>query len=330
MPLFEIGYRSYEGARTHERMRWWPIARQGWTLAWRAKLLRRLVLVAYLPILYFAPIFFFIGRITDPDSVMPGGPVREIAREFLGPELLERLREDPTAVRGAVWAMIFAFFASSIQLVLAALVAAVVGPPLISQDLRSKAFLLYFSRPISSADYLLGKAVALGGLVGAVTLLPSLVLYVLSIAFSPSLSTILHTAPVLLDVIVSGLAVLLPVTLVLLTLSSLTKQARFAAIAWAVICGFGTLFHHVIKATQELRNAAWPRMCSLLESIRAAQLGAFDVPGRVDEVPGASLMHDARQFYANESGGQATVFLLIVCVLCWVFLLRRVSAPTRI
>jgi ABC-2 type transport system permease protein len=330
MPLFEIGYRRYEGERTHERLRWWPIARQGWSLALRAKLLRRLMLVAYLPILYFAPVFFFIGRITDPDSVIPRGPVRDMAQEMLGSELIKQLHEHPTAVRGAVWAIVFTLFATSIQLVLAALVAAVVGPSLISQDMRSKAFLLYFSRPISSADYLLGKAAALGGLVAAVTVLPSLVLYFLSIVFSPSLSTILHTAPVLLDVVLAGLAVVVPVTLVLLTLSSLTKQARFAAIAWAVLVGFGFLFHHVIQATHELRTATWPRMCSLLETIRAAQLAAFDVPGRVAAVPGANIVHDFREFYANDAGGQATAYLLILCAACWIFLLRRVGAPTRI
>jgi len=330
MPLFEIGYRRYEGQRTNERMRWWPIARQGWSLALRAKLLQRLMLVAYLPILYFAPVFFFIGRVTDPDSVIPRGPVREMAQDLLGPELIQQLHEHPTAVRGAVWAIVFTMFATSIQLALAVLVAAIVGPPLISQDLRSKAFLLYFSRPISSTDYLLGKAAALGGLVAAVTVLPSLVLYFLSIVFSPSLNTLLHTAPVLLDVVLAGLTVVVPVTLVLLTLSSLTKQARFAAIAWAVLVGFGFLFHHVIQATHELRTATWPRMCSLMETIRNAQLAVFDVPGRVSAVPGANIVLDLEHFYAHDSGGQAAAYLLVLCAACWVVLLRRVSAPTRI
>ena len=152
MPLFEIGYRRYEGERTHERLRWWPIARHGWTLALRAKLLRRLVLVAYFPILYFAPVFLVIGKVTDPEAEMPGGPFGELAEDLLGRDLLQRLHQDPTALRTAVWAVAFSLFACSIQIVLGALVAAVVGPSLISQDLRSKAFLLYFSRPISSVD----------------------------------------------------------------------------------------------------------------------------------------------------------------------------------
>jgi len=330
MPLFQIGYRRYEGRRTSERLRWWPIAREGLTIAWRSKLLRRLVLVAYLPILYFGPVFFAIGRITDPSTDLSRGPWRELAEETLSRELVARLREDPTVVRTAVWALVFTLFASSIQLILAGLVAAIVGPPLISQDLRSKAFLLYFSRPISSVDYLLGKAGTLGGLVAAVTLLPSLVLYVLSIVFSPSLQTVLHTAPVLLDVVLSSFLVIVPVTLVLLVLSSLTMQPRFAAAAWAVICAFGVMFHHVIKATHALAGASWPRLFSLGETVRAAQLSVFDLAGRFEAVPGARLMGLPRDFAADHGGGGALIFLLVLCASSVVLLLRRIAAPTRI
>jgi hypothetical protein len=86
----------------------------------------------------------------------------------------------------------------------------------------------------------------------------------------------------------------------------------------------------MIHATRDLREAAWPRLCSLLETIRAAQLAAFDVPGRVEAIPGANIVRDLREFYAHEAGGQSALFLLILCIGCWLFLLRRVGAPTRI
>jgi hypothetical protein len=330
MPLFEIGYRRYEGRRTSARLRWWPIARSGVTIAWRSKLLRRLVLVAYLPILYFGPVFFAIGRITDPETDLSRGPWRAIAEGVLTGPVVAQLRDDPTAVRTAVWALVFTTFASSVQLALAALVAAVVGPVLISQDLRSKAFLLYFSRPISSVDYLLGKAGTLAGLLATVTLLPCLLLYALSIAFSPSLETVAHTFPVLLDVVLASLAVVVPATLVMLVLSSLTRQARFATVAWAVVCAFGVMFHQVIRATRGLGEASWPRLLSLGETVRAAQLAAFDVEGRFREVPGAGLASVARGLAADAGGDEAALFLVLLSVACTLFLLRRVSAPTRI
>ena len=330
MPLFEIGYRRYEGRRTSTRLRWWPIARSGVTIAWRSKLLRWLVLASYLPILYGGLLFFAIGRITDPSTDLSSGPWRGFGDSMLGHLLIERLREDPTAVRTAVWSLVFAGFCTTFQPVLAGLVAAVVGPPQISQDLRSKAFLLYFSRPISSVDYLLGKAGTLIFLIGAVTLLPCLVLYVLSIAFSPSIETVVHTAPVVLDIVLASLLLMVTCTLVVLVLSSLTKQARFATAAWAVILAFGLIFHNVIAATRDVRDEAWPLLLSLAETVRAAQLAVLDVRGRFDAIPGGPRIPVAPWLTADDGGRQALLFLGALSVVCVVFLLRRVSAPTRI
>ncbi|MFT5153791.1 MAG: ABC-2 type transport system permease protein, partial [Planctomycetota bacterium] len=175
MPLFQIGYRRYEGERTSHAMRWRPITRTGLAIAWRSKLLRRLVFVSFLPFLYFGWVFFIIGRITDPGTD-PTTPFYEIAREILGHRLVNQLHEDPAAIRSAVWTMVFGYFGTYFQLWMAGLVAAIVGPPLVANDLRTRAFLIYFARPVSRLDYVIGKAGVLVVLLGAVTLLPSLVL----------------------------------------------------------------------------------------------------------------------------------------------------------
>ena len=79
-----------------------------------------------------------------------------------------------------------------------------------ANDLRSQAFLIYFARPVSRLDYVIGKAGVLVGLLGAVTLLPSLMLYVLSILFSPSLDTIIQTAPVAGSLVLASLGTIVP------------------------------------------------------------------------------------------------------------------------
>ena len=89
MPLFQIGYRRYDGERTSHAMRWWPITRTGLTIAWRSKLLRRLVFVSFLPFLYFGWVFFVIGRITDPGTD-PTAPFYQLATEILGERLVNR------------------------------------------------------------------------------------------------------------------------------------------------------------------------------------------------------------------------------------------------
>ena len=114
------------------------------------------------------------------------GWMGEMAREVLGPQLHRQLQEDPSQIRSAVWSLVFAMFALRIQLLFGVLVTAIVGPSLISRDIRTRAFLIYFARPISPLDYVMGKSGILLGMLATVSLIPSLVLYVLSILFSPS------------------------------------------------------------------------------------------------------------------------------------------------
>ena len=87
----------------------------------------------------------------------------------------------------------------------AGLVAAVAGPPLVANDLRTRTFLIYFARPVSRLDYVIGKTGVLVVLLALVTLLPSLMLYILSILFSPSLGTVVQTLPVAGTIVLASL-----------------------------------------------------------------------------------------------------------------------------
>ncbi len=66
-----------------------------------------------------------------------------------------------------------------VQLYLAFIVVLVVGPSLVSADLRNRAMPLYLSRPLTRTDYVLGKLVVLGVLVSAITWAPGLLLFVI-------------------------------------------------------------------------------------------------------------------------------------------------------
>jgi ABC-2 type transport system permease protein len=330
MPLFQIGYRRYEGRRTSHSLRWWPITRTGITIAWRSKLLRRLVFVSFLPFLYFGWVFFIIGRITDPGTD-PSTPFFELAREVLGRGLVNQLHEDPTAIRSAVWSIVFASFGTFVQLLVAGLVAAIVGPALVATDMRSRAFLIYFSRPVSRLDYVIGKLGVLVALLAAVTLLPSLGLYVLSILFSPSLETILQTAPVALSMTLGWVGVIVPAALVMLVLSSLTRQPRFAMASWVVVCVFGPLAHAILQETRGLRDSSWTFMLSLPHSVRALNLGLLDVEGRVAAVEYEGTLHPVvAALISQDSSLHAAAWLGFVSLACIAFLLWRVDAPTRI
>ena len=330
MPLFQIGYRRYEGKRTSHALRWLPITRTGLAIAWRSKLLRRLVFVSFLPFLYFGWVFFVIGRITDPGTD-PTAPFYELAREILGHRLVNQLHEDPAAIRSAVWTMVFGYFGTYFQLWMGGLVAAVAGPPLVANDLRSRAFLIYFARPVSRLDYVIGKAGTLVVLLAAVTLVPSLVLYTLSILFSPSLATIAQTLPVAGTIVMASLGTIVPAALLLLVLSSITRRPRFAALSWFVVCLFGPITHLILQETRGLHDNGWTFLLSLPHTIRAFQLGLYDVEGRSEQL---ALQGDIGQMIdgltTSDSPLRAGIWLGLISVACLLILLRRVDSPTRI
>jgi len=71
----------------------------------------------------------------------------------------------------------FFFTFCRFQGVLASLVAAVVGPGLVSPDLANGALALYFSRPFSRTQYVAGKLTTLALLLSLITWIPGLLLY---------------------------------------------------------------------------------------------------------------------------------------------------------
>ena len=92
------------------------------------------------------------------------------------------------------------------QAVLLAVVIGLVAPTLISRDMRAKAWLVYFTRPVGRREYILGKATILLMLVLAITMLPALALWLMGVLVSPSLSVALETWDLPLRIIVASLA----------------------------------------------------------------------------------------------------------------------------
>ncbi len=73
---------------------------------------------------------------------------------------------DPSTARHEVWSLLLMTFFRYPQAVLMVLLVGMIAPPLISQDFRSRAFLLYFSRPITPVEYVFGKAMVVWVLPG--------------------------------------------------------------------------------------------------------------------------------------------------------------------
>jgi ABC-2 type transport system permease protein len=107
-----------------------------------------------------------------------------------------------------------------------------VGPNLISQDLRYNALPLYFSRPLRRIDYFVGKLGVIVALLTAVIILPCIVAYVMGLLFSLDITIVRDTSRILLASVTYGLVIALSSGMLMLALSSLSRNSRYVALFW--------------------------------------------------------------------------------------------------
>ena len=331
MPLFELGYRHWEGERTSPAYRWTAISRSGIALAFRSKILRRLVFIAWAPLLYFGPFFFGVGLITDSKlSLRDRAEWTPYLRTVLGKEVAQRVQNDPESLRPLIWSVAFHHFIAVPQGLIMILLVAIAGAPLIAQDVGSKAFLVYFSKPITQGEYLLGKAGTVMFFILLVTLFPALVLYAISIAVSPSVRAVGDTWTIVPRLFACAAAVSIPATALILFLSSLAREARYVAFGWIAIWALGETAYLILRTLPALRGSPWITLVSPWECVNAVTGAIFDVPRQIKEL-GLTLKRGPRVLLLQSSpAGPAAAWLGALTVVCLAGLARRVSAPMRI
>jgi len=363
MPISELGYRPWQGARVPAGLRWTAITITDIGVAFRSsKLLRRFLVLAWFPLLYFCPVFFAVGYIANPEnSIEEGGLLTEIAHELLSREVIAMIRDDPGAFLPGIWTVAFYFFFTYTQSFLAMIVVAIVAPPRIASDLKSKAFLLYFSKPISAWEYLLGKMCVPLAFICAITLVPALVLYGISVALSPNFGAAAATAPIVLRIIMASLVTGIPISLIALLFSSLTKDHRIAAFGWVALWILGELAHVTLAVNFVGSSGSQAPVWSYLASVREVSITAtsalFDLEGHVidlvqrlasggadaqrfveraadnfgdfDQIHGA-FAQGLRRARPGPSPWLAVAWLFGISVACALVLKRRVSSQVRV
>ncbi len=244
MPLHDVGYRPWTGRRLGPGSAVAVIALTGIRLAWTSRWLRRAVLFAWTPCIVFAIAFFAFEQAVEDGRLGIARPRLRLDQVVdsagaLGTVLADTLAGRPSesgmsidAIRRTVWSRLLLAFMRAPQAVLLAIVVGLIAPALISRDLRAKAWLVYFTRPVREGDYIRGKLLVLAVLVAAITMLPALALWMMGVLVSPSLEVVLTTWDLPLRIIVSSLTLALPTVLMALAYSSLTIESRIASFAW--------------------------------------------------------------------------------------------------
>src|SRR3954470_3807970 len=181
MPIFDQGYQHWSGRLSSHAWRWLTIMRHGVRAQMKGRLTRILLLLALLPAIGLVLALVAWGLLEQQaDFIRPIFAFLRLPREMM---------EGPRAFRETIWNMAFHFFFTA-QMFFSMLLVMLVGPGLISQDLRFNAIPLYFSRPLRRFDYFMGKLGVIGFFLGMVAIVPAVFAYVLGILFSLDLSVV--------------------------------------------------------------------------------------------------------------------------------------------
>ena len=282
MPIIDLGYRAWNGNRTSRWMRPLAITQTGLQLVWRTVWLRRLLIFAWLPILPVAVGFFIFEQ--SIDSPQQQAFLAEIMRDmFQRPDIEALLKQDPAEARHQIWGlMLYSYFRypQSINMVL---LFGLVAPRIISFDIRSRAHLLYFSRPLSVAEYLIGKALILIILLCLTTVIPALTCYLFGILLSPDLAAFFQTWDFPFRIGLAAILFALPTASLAILLSSFTHDSRYASFAWFAVWVLGWVTYAVLTSTELINNQGASmlagstniRLLSLYHALGDVQAAAF-------------------------------------------------------
>lgn len=258
MPVHDLGYRKWEGIRAAKSLRPWVVARGGISLVFKRKWLRLMLMLAWLPVVVPAfALFAFEYSSTEPGMQrfivqMARGPLQQ-------PELANQILADPDSARHDVWsALILAFFRYPQLFAMVALIG-LIAPLLVSYDLRTKAYLMYFSRPLSPTEYILGKSAVIWCLLGLTVTVPALLLYVLGVLLSPDLSVVSQTWDIPLRILAASIVLLVPTTTLAVCYSSLTSESRYATFAWFSTWVMGFVAYQILTFTPVAMSRGRPR-----------------------------------------------------------------------
>jgi ABC-2 type transport system permease protein len=294
VPVVNAGYRRWQGTRRGRLGRWLIMARAGIAVTGRSRWLWRFVLLAWLPLLYYGVAFFAVGQLTEARTIDAARDMWQfqLLQNAFGGELAKRFVTDPASYRPAIWASLIHLFMHYTQIFCVMIVVAIVGPRLVSEDLRSRALALYLARPITRLDYVVGKLAVVCFWVGTVTLLPALVLYVLSIAFSPSIDAMVQTIGVLPRVIAVSSLLMIGTGAPMLALSSLAPNPRFLAFLWAGAWVFSSVVSRVLSQAlfPFTREGDWSGLTSVSANFDAVAFRLFDIEALLRP----SAMHSER------------------------------------
>lgn len=229
MAVYRRGYQRYRGTITSRWKRFLVLPRFAWRRIFQQRLIALLLVVALIwPLL--CAIFIYISNHADL--------LKGFGQQF----------QNFVEVKGNFF-IVFMRVQSSLAILLAALV----GPGLIAPDLANNALPLYFSRPLSRAEYVLARLMTLFGILSLITWVPGLLLFGMQVAMAEG--TWFYDNWRIGIGIVAGFAIwILLVSLVALAGSA---YAKLRVVAGGLVLGFFFVLSGATSMANTVLRSSW-------------------------------------------------------------------------
>jgi ABC-2 type transport system permease protein len=199
----------------------------------------------------------------------------------------------------------FFFYFINVQGVLAFALTAFTGPGLISPDIANGALPLYFCRPFSRAEYVIGKGSVLAILLSQIMWIPGLVLFAVQASLAGSAWTWDHLW-IAGSIILSSLIWIAILSLLAMALSAWVKWRIVAGALLLAVLFFGAGFAQAINGVMRTQSGHFIDIVYLMATVWTY---LFRIDG------GRSM-----------SSAEAWIALLIYCGVCLALLVRKVRA----
>jgi len=252
--VYERTYRPYTGPTTPARWRFLVFPRYAWEEVFASKLFVGFLALCWVWPLVLAGILYLPHNLT----------------------FLENFDIDATVVKDA-FLFDSAFFLNWFlrpYLFVSLLVTIIVAPALVSADLRNNGLALYFSRPITRTEYVLGKMAVLVTLLSAVTWVPGMLLFFWQVYLEGPSWVARHGR--------AGIGILVG-SLVWILLLCLLGLAVSAYVKWRPVARLGLILVFFVAGgmsalLQVWLASPWPAMLNLSEMAFVVLAWLFGVP----------------------------------------------------
>ncbi len=299
MAVYEHTYKQYLGKLTPEWSRFLVIPRHAFRDVFKSKLFTAFFVICFLPLLVEAILIYLHHNVS--------------ALAILRVNVRELIPID---------ASFFQFWVN-FQAWPAYLVMLLVGPPLVSRDLRNNALPLYLCRPFSRTEYVLGKMSVLLILLSAITWVPQMLLFLFQ--------SYLEGATWFAENLQLAGAILIS-SVVWILLLALLSQAVSALVKWRVIASGALLGIFFIpwvfgEVVNQLFMTRWGNIISLGALMRNVTAGLFGTFAQASEQITAFDGRIGREIVVHEMPlWAAWLALFVVCAICLALLSRKVKA----